>query len=124
MPPPRLYIDSGPPPSFYRVKAPLGGIFHNRPVNTAGRVKNQYRCAWLVYPSLVIILLSAKPQFLVYLSPMFYWLPPCRIHHEQLCKELFQTVKPGAAMRDPLPGAGSKQLRYQRFIFLDPYTNC
>ena len=43
------------------LKSPLRGIFHSSPVLTAGRVKNRYRCAWLVYPSEVKLLLSAEP---------------------------------------------------------------
>ena len=38
------------------LKAPSGGIFHSNPVLTAGRVKNRYHCAWLVYLSRVILL--------------------------------------------------------------------
>ena len=45
-----------------RLKAPSGGIFNRRPVNTAGRVKNQYHCAWLEYLSGVILLPSAEPS--------------------------------------------------------------
>ena len=41
------------------LKVPLRGIFHSSPVLTAGRVKNQYRCAWLLYPSGVKLFLSA-----------------------------------------------------------------
>ena len=44
------------------LEVPSGGIFHSRPVHTASQVKNQYGCAWLVYPSGVILLISAEPS--------------------------------------------------------------
>ena len=44
------------------LKAPSGGILHISPVHTAGRVKRQYRCPWLVCSSGVILLLSAEPS--------------------------------------------------------------
>jgi len=43
------------------LKAPFRGMFLSSLVLTAGRVKNQYHCAWLVYPSGVKLLLSAAP---------------------------------------------------------------
>ena len=73
------------------------------PVLTARRVKNWYRCAWLVYLSGVILLpdvdesigerWSSCLQFKSYVS-----LLPCRISHEQINTVLFQTVAPEASM--------------------------
>ena len=45
-------------------KAPLKGIFHSSPVLTAGRVKNRYRCAWLVYPLLLLSVNQAEDEVL------------------------------------------------------------
>ena len=56
-----------------------------------------------------------KMEFLFYLPPILHLLLPCRILHEQLFAALFRTVRPGAALRDPLPKAGSKQLISQNF---------
>jgi len=42
------------------LKALSGGILHSRPVQTAIRVKKHYHFAWLVYPSEVILFLSAE----------------------------------------------------------------
>ena len=36
----------------------MRGIFQSSPVLTSGRVKKQYRCAWLVYPQGAKLLLS------------------------------------------------------------------
>ena len=73
------------------------------PVLTARRVKNWYRCAWLVYLSGVILLpdvdesiggrWSSCLQFKSYVS-----LVPCTISHEQINTVLFQTVAPEASM--------------------------
>ena len=41
---------------------------------------------------------------------------PLQDNHEQLYAALFQTVKPGDAMRDPLSGASGKQLRHTPFL--------
>ena len=41
---------------------------------------------------------------------MFHSLLSCRIRHEQPYAALFRTVKPGAAMSDPLSGKRSEQL--------------
>ena len=62
------------------LKSPLRGIFHSSPVLTAGRVKNRYRCAWLVYPSEVKLLLSAEPGWrtslvLFYITFSLYYSP-------------------------------------------------
>ena len=40
----------------------MRGIFSSSAVLIAGRVKNCYRCAWLVYPSGVKLLLSAQQE--------------------------------------------------------------
>ena len=43
------------------LKVPSREIFHSSPVLTAGQVIKRYHCAWLVYPSGVILLLLAEP---------------------------------------------------------------
>ena len=95
----------------------MDGIFLSGPVLTAGRVKNRYHCALLVYLSGVILLCSffqmrcsarekLKMEFLIpsereptpSLFKFYVSLLHCRISHEQFYAVLFLSVKPGATM--------------------------
>ena len=59
------------------LKAPSEGIFHSSSVLTAAQVKNQYCCAWLVYPLGVYNQLSqAKDGVLVLFTSYITFATP------------------------------------------------
>ena len=58
----------------------MRGIFQSSPVLTSGRVKKQYRCAWLVYPQGAKLLLSVhQAENEVFFLYMYNSCFPCRI---------------------------------------------